>query len=235
MPVADCTTKDPCDPCSQGCGPFAGGYPDGWGTGAAQGSPCSPGPANTPVTDAQYRCSLGVSLQGTVDGARRVVHALGLRPYRVALVWAERGARERYRAIRELELTPVQVTPVEDLEYGLTQAGRQVDGTLVVSQISPAQVQEWELRGKVNGGEDPPDDVEFFWEITRHPRCPDDRVRPGRYTPVGLPGYDGPGFQWVVTLAAQQNPRAPDGTPDRDQAFRPGVAQVPVVVPRVRR
>jgi hypothetical protein len=188
------------------------------------------------VTDGQYQCSLGVSLQRTVDGARRIAHQLGLRPYRVTLTWAKRDGRERYQVIHSIELTPVQVDAVEDVGWDLTIAGRQFQGSLVLSKVSPAQVTEYQLRGQWDTSATP-DDVEFFYEITRIPRCSSDEpVYPQRYTPVGAPGLDPSGFQWIIQLAAQQNPRGPEGQyPDRDNAFQPQRAIPTPGRPRFRR
>lgn len=237
MASPDDCQPDPCDPCA-GCGPFAA-QPGPCATQAPTGrdAACEPGPWNDPVTDAQYQCSLGVRLQTTVDSARRISHQLGLRPYRVRLIWAQRDTRERFQVIDQIELTPVRVDAVEDVGYDLGIAGRQLVGDLVISQVSPAQVREYQLRGKMADGQDPPDDVEFFYELERLPRCQQDApIAPQRYTPIGKPGFDAPGYQWIVRLAAQQNPRGPEGQyPDRDNAFQP--QRVPPVpgLPRFRR
>lgn len=225
--------QDPCDP----CGPFAGSSAGPYSQPAGLASPCQPGPANTPITDRAYQCSLGVSLQTTVDSARRISHQLGLRPYRVRLIWAKRDSRERYQVIQEIELTPVQVSAVEDIGYDLTMVGRQLVGQLVLTQVSPAQVQEYQLRGKLSPTEDPPDDVEFFYEVQRIARCATDKLSsPARFTPTGKPALDSTGFQWVVELSAQQNPRGPEGQlPDRDGAFRPQRAAPAPGRPRFRR
>ena len=227
--------QDPCDPCSP-CGPFAGSTPGSF-TAAQPASACQPGPGNAPITDRAYQCSLGVSLQRTVDSARRIVHQMGLQPYRVKLIWAKRDSRERYQVIQEIELVPVQVDAVEDLSLDLTMVGRQLTGNLVLSKVSPAQVTEYQLRGKLEPDQDPPDDVEFFYEVSRIPRCvTDPPVAPTRFTQSGKPGWDALGYQWIVQLVAQQNPRGPEGQlPDRDGAFRPQRAGPSPGRPRFRR
>lgn len=187
---------------------------------------CAPGPGNLPVADSAYLCSLGVQLQATVDSARRISHELGLRPYRVVLIWATRDARQRFQVVRELELMPVQVSPVDDLAWDLQTAGRQVNGDLILSEISPAQVSKEDLLGYLDG-QPVPDGTEFWVEVTQRTVCAGDpEHEPGRYTPSGLPGLDGPGFQWVMRVTSQQNPRAAAGVADRDQTWSPARASI---------
>lgn len=181
--------------------------------------PCGPGPGNEPVEADTYQCSLGLGLQATVDSARRITHALGLRPYRVHLTWARRSSRQVYEVVRQIELMPVVVSPVDDLDWELTTAGRQATGDLVLSEVSPAQVTKDDLLGHLDG-EPVGDGVEFWYEVTQRKRCPTDpEPSPGRYTPSGVPGYDAPGFQWVVRLTSQQNPRGPADQVQRDQTW----------------
>ncbi len=184
---------------------------------------CVTGPGNVPVTDAEYQCSLGVQLQGTIDEARRIKHTMGLRPYRVFLVWVRRDGRQRFQEIKRIELTPVRVNQLESVSWRLRDAGRQAMGSIVLTEVSPAQVTENDLLGRLDGEPAGPD-VDFFYEIVRHKRCAEDtKIQPGRYTVAGVPTLDGEDWQYVVNLADQHNPRwAEDqGKPDRDATFQP--------------
>ena len=197
-------------------------------TGQLQPAPgtCGPGLGNRPVPEQEYRTSLGVCLQDIVDNARRFVHELGLRPYRVFLVWWDRDRRQRFTeesVVRRVELVPVKVGSFDSVRWELSPSGMYDDGLIQLSQVSPAQVDAKTLLGKLDG-EDPPPGVEFFYEVVQHKRCPDDRVQPGRYTPAAVPYFDAERFEWVVVLGTQQAARstAPDrDTPDRDNTFKP--------------
>jgi hypothetical protein len=170
---------------------------------------CRPGPGNAPV--GSILGTLGVSLQSTVDAARRLQHELGLRPYRVFLVWQRRDRGQVARELRRLELMPVRVAPVEEVRWTLGPVGGHAEGSLALSEISPAQVNEDMLRGRLDGREPEPD-VEFFYEIVRAARCEgDDGGRPQRYTPASLVGLNGEGFEYRLVVTDQEAPRGRAG------------------------
>ena len=213
-----------CKACGASCG--SSGL-CGFCTTARVDAACAPTPNNAPITDAQYQCSIGVELQCTLDGARRIYHELGLRPYRVTLNWARRNSRQRFEIFKQIELTPVRVDAIQNVNWSMSDVGRDESGDLVLSEVSPQQVNDNDLRGRLDGEavEDP--DVSFWYEISRIPRCPSDaKIEPGRYTAVGLPGFDGEGWQYLVRLRAQNNTRLPEDTDqrDRDGTFRPATA-----------
>lgn len=188
----------------------------------AQAGVCSPGPGNEPVSDAEYARSLGVCLQDSLDQARRLQHELGLRAYRVKLVWVKRDRRQRYsETLREVELVPVNISSFTGIGWQANFLGMDNDqGELVLTEISPAQVDFDDLQGKWEG-EDPPHDVRFFYEIQQLQRCEGGPpIKPGRYTPASLPAYLADDFQWTIVLTSQIVHRGAEGTPDnRDQVF----------------
>ena len=177
--------------------------------------PCDEnGPGNQPVCDDTYQCSLGVRLQPTIDRARRIAHRLGVRPYRVFLVWQERRrTREWYEVCRK-ELTPVRLIALDSVDLDVSQAGLQPEGGVSLREISPAQVTEDELRGYLNGepwGADDPD-REFFYEVQLHQRCVDGATPRRRRFIIGSePHLDGGAFQYRVGLVDQEIARSPDG------------------------
>lgn len=187
---------------------------------------CTTGPGNVPVSDVDYRSSFAVCAQPIVDEARRVVHELGLRPYRVFLTWIRRNARQRYTdadVVRKIELMPVKVGPFDGVRWELSPVGMYDDGLVQLTQVSPSQVDDRTLLGKLDG-DDPPPDVEFFYEVERIGRCPDEDVQPGRYTPAAVPYLDAERFEYVVVLDTQQNARAKQAnadTVDGDNTFKP--------------
>ena len=187
-----------------------------------QAGVCSPGPGNEPVSDEDYQGSLGVCLQPAIDDARRLQHELGLRAYRVKLLWVGRDSKQRYsNTVLEVELVPVQVTTFTGIGWQANFVGMDTNqGEVVLTEVSPAQVGFDDLQGKLNG-EDPPDDVRFFYELEQIPRCAGrPGIRPGRYTPASLPSYSAEEFQWSIVLASQIVRRDRAGADDnRDQVF----------------
>lgn len=189
-----------------------------------QFGPCGPlGPGNQPVSDCDYRRSLGVDLQGIVDEARKFRHDFGLRPYRVFLVWQRRDARQEFREVKRVELMPVRVSNLTQIDLELAASGLQPSGTLALSEISPQQVDEHMLRGKLEG-RDLASNEEFFYEVALIPRCDGDTPIRGRYTLAGVPFFDGQKFQWRVAVSDQENPRGPFG---EDQTLAPTPTRTP--------
>jgi len=184
---------------------------------------CAPGPGNVALTDEELRGSVGTCVQGAVDEARKAIHDLGLRGYRVFLVWQRRDSNQRFQEIRRKELHPVQVSSIAGVGYESSPSGMQPDGDVFLSEISPAQTDTRELLGRVADLDfhlDP--DVEFFYEIIPRSRCGEEPA-PGRFTPSSLAFYDAENFQLTINLVDQEIPRttSTDDTADRDGAFQP--------------
>lgn len=209
------------------------------------GGHCGPGPGggqlpgNEPVTDAAYQCSLGVTTQPAIDAARRINHELGLRPYRVFLVWQERDRVRVWQTKCELELIPVRVMDLDGVDLELSQAGLQPMGAIKLSEVSPAQVTEDDLRGYLGGrlwGQTTVDE-QFFYEVRLHERCNPERASrlfpPGgpkrrRFTLGAEPFLRGDRFEWRIGLIDQEIARTRDG---RDNSIDPN--QRPYDLPRL--
>lgn len=171
-------------------------------------NPCEPGPGNAPICEADYMCSLGVQLQPIIDSARHLVHEFGLRPYVVQLVWQERRKLTReWTAVRTVQLVPVRVPDLDTLSIVLGQVGQYQDGSINVSEISPAQVGELDLIGYFDGqpwASDDANDREFFYELYMMRRCPDDPAPPRyRFTLASPAFFDALNFQWSISLKPQ--------------------------------
>lgn len=194
-------------------------------------APCGPGPSHVPISEAEYQCSLGVRLQGVVDRAARISHRLGMRPYRVCLVWQERGKKREWREVYRLELTPVQVMAMDEVGRQLSEGGNHAIGAMRVTEVSPAQVTESILRGELPSGVrwgGDTHDREFFFEIQRHRRCPTDPENPRHRFVLGSEvHHDGELMHFRFVLVAQQVPRG-DGGVDRSLAL--GQLKDPVIV-----
>ena len=206
---------------------------------------CGPGPTadeqlpgNEPVSDEEYRCSLGVRLQGAIDRARRIPHALGFRPYRVFLVWQERERDREWRSVCEMELIPVRLMALDRVDLELSEVGLNPEGAIQLREISPAQVTEDDLRGFLNGEKWGSNtiDRQFFYEVRLHERCTPQDV-PGRVFPAGgprrrrfilgtEPHLDGDRHQFRVGLVDQEIARSRTG---RDQTINPDRAKPPAL------
>lgn len=163
------------------------------------------------MTDEQARCGLGVQLQPTVDGARRLLHEQGLRPYRVFLVWQEREHGREWQTVRELELVPVKAIGMHEIELTVTPVGTLPTGPVKLREISLQQVDEDTLRGALDGEPWDGPDREFFYEVRLHRRCASDpEPRRRRFVIAGEPEARATSFEWIVRLT--------DSMPARDRA-----------------
>lgn len=189
--------------------------------GPAASVPCvTPSPTNTPApANTQPLTSLACtplgSLQGIVDIGRRIAHQVGARPYRVRLVWQEQDPNTaKWSEVAGMELVPVVADlgghRLEDL------AGGQVPGgSIRLTQVSPAQVDEHTLRGYLDGKPWSSDNPtrEFFFEVQQLRRCEGD-PEPERYRFAldGVPELKTDRFEWRVSLVSQFGRRNADGT-----------------------
>lgn len=185
--------------------------------GACGSGGCGPSDGNAPLCDGLFAGSLGVALQAAIDVGRRIPHELGLRRERVFLVWQQQDPRtKRWVEFRRIELVPVKVDRLDEVDRVVGDNGMQWDGTIDVSEVSPAQVSIATLQGKIDG--EPWADEsgrEFFYEVQRYKRCAGDRDEPRlRFTPSGEVAQED--FGYMFSLLAQHNPRTPEG---RDQGL----------------
>ena len=172
-------------------------------------------PGNVPVTDAQYQCSFGVTFQPVLDSARRIVHAAGLRPYRVFLVWQERNRQRIWEQVHRCELTPVRVVNAEGIELTTAVWGEDIQGGYTLEEVSPAQIDEDTLHGYLDGTDwaEKSTEREFFYEIQLHQRCPGAPLAPPRrrFIIAGEPYMNGQRFYWRVELLEQKVSRSRGG------------------------
>lgn len=177
--------------------------------------PCEPtAPGNEPITSEMYRCSLGVGLQPTLDRARAIVHRLGFRPYRVFLVWQQRGAGEVWTEHHRCELMPVKVLTLENVEINASEWGETLVGGVALAEISPQQVTEDTLRGYIDDEDwaSKSERREFFYEVVMHQRCTSELVpRRRRFYQVSEPSFDAESFGFSVSVGQQNIERSRDG------------------------
>lgn len=127
------------------------------------------------MSDAAYQCSTMVGLQPVIDQANRVSHELGIRPYRVFLVWQERDRQRNWQQVARKELMPVRVIGLDGVDLALSQAGVNAEGAITLREVSPALTNEDELRGYLEGQDwaSQTSDREFFYEVQMSQRCPE--------------------------------------------------------------
>jgi len=148
-----------------------------------------------------------------------------MRPYRVVMKWMRRDKRQRFtQLLQEIELTPHKISPFTSVTLELQSSGLDEVGDILLTQISPTQVDFDTLIGKIDD-RDPDPDTNFFYEITQLRRCAGEPpIPPGRYTPTSIPSFDAGKYEWSIVLRTQQQrPSAVpnENTPDRDQTFKP--------------
>jgi hypothetical protein len=172
-------------------------------------------PANTPLGSNTLACSMAGRIQAAVDRAEKVgPHRVGLRPYQVRLVWQERSAGHEWREVTALELFPVEVRGLDDVDLVIDSDGLTPIGRVTLRHVSPAQVDEETLRGNIRTIQWSQDTTEreFFYEILQLGRCPGEAEhRRHRFVLAANPHYDGEGFQWRVSLHDQRQARTPSG------------------------
>ena len=163
-----------------------------------------------------------VEIQGAVDAARRTAAEVGARGYRVYLVWTKRDSRLRAQELKRLELVPVNVSDLTEVDWDVTPGGSSADGAVRLTEISPNLVTEDDLYGRLDGEPDLPPGVEFMYEIVRRTRCSTEAApAPQRFQIASVPHYDPVRLWWEVIVTSADASRAPEGTtPDRDQTRR---------------
>lgn len=186
-------------------------------TGPSSCGPQSPG--NDPVEESTYRCSVGVRLQSSIDGARRIAHTLGFRPYRVRLVWQQRGLNmsdpRAFGEFHSCELMPVKVLTMDSVEIVASNWGEDLIGGVAMSEISPQQVTEDTLRGHIDGHDwvaADPQNREFFFEVALQVRCDGDlKSRRRRFIYGAESSLAADQFQFKISLVQQNVERSRDG------------------------
>lgn len=199
--------------------------------------PDKPNDGNIPIADAAYQCSLGVTLQPHIDLARRQIHSLGLRPYRVFLVWEKQQRDQTWKDVKRVELVPVELVALDTMDLELAEIGVNPEGAIRLTQISPVQVTEHDLAGKLDGvsldrQNDP--DQRFFYEVVKFQRCDGDPNPLRRRYVLGAEPYQkATHFGWRVVIIDNAASRGPGG---EDRTFvRDDVPDVEGKVTRLRR
>jgi hypothetical protein len=203
--------------------PTMAAKPTGACSPATDSSSCNPAgygpgqqlPANQPLGPNEVACSIAARIQTAVDRAEKIgPHRVGLRPYRVRLVWQERNHDHEWREVTSLELYPVLVLGLDDVDLQTEADGMTDIGRVRLRKVSPSQVDEETLRGNIRGIQWSQDTTEreFFYEIQQLGRCVGEgEHRRHRFVLAANPHYDAENFQWRVSLHDQRQARTPSG------------------------
>lgn len=200
-----CTPHDPSCPAYEHIvGPDAGLLvADGCGAAAA---------GNAPVWS--IKCSLGVSLQPVIDQVRRLKTELGLTAYRVWLVWEEQGDDGVYRDVRRVELQPVEVRKLDEVALSIGPGGMQPEGQIELVRISPSQVRQDALLGRLGGRTWTGDRQRFFYEVVPRDQCTGQpEPQRFRFAPAAVPvlSRSRSPIGWSIKLTSQMPARGRHG------------------------
>lgn len=169
----------------------------------------------TELSDELSGTSLVQHLGCVADVVRDIKTALGAREYRVALVWVRWSGGSRGHGHDDVVHTETimptpKVSDVGALSQELKQIGLEEVGSVTVSEISPSYDEDvlMGLGGPVTGDEIP-EDITFFWEIT-HVRSAGRTVK-RRFFPSSAPSKDSTAFQWAIRLVRSSEDRSREG------------------------
>lgn len=181
-------------------------------------------PKVRPLTPTEARATLANRLGPTVDRIRQIATNLGVRPYRVFLVWtrwsgSERGEGNEQEVLRVEVLPTPRVTSLDNVSFSPMHAGVLPVGSLRVDRISVATLPSCFpttydlLRGHMvpTPHEDQtPEPFEFFYEVIEDGRgdCPPVRAK---YRLLSVPFRRAGKVDWTVTLERESQDNFRDG------------------------
>lgn len=144
------------------------------------------------------------SLIPIVDSARNIQACLGLRSYKVVLVWTRWSGARRGEGVealvREHEILPIpKVSEMGVIGSSATPIGSTEEGSITVSEISARYTEDVLDGGKLADNED------FYYEI----RVPGARRR--RFFPAAAPSLSSEQVAWSIRLIRAYEDRTNDG------------------------
>lgn len=161
-------------------------------------------PTPKPLTDAQAKRSLANRLAPKADRIRQIATKLGIRPYRVFLVWVVYSASERGEG-REKEIRRKEILPtplVESLDAVARNpyaVGIVPEGSIRVSRVSVQSFTSDELAGRAPGEVLIPDPYGFFYEVVEDGRHGMEQHRQ-KYRLSAQPMLQPDRVQWMIVL-----------------------------------
>lgn len=178
-------------------------------------------PPPRPLSAFQAKRSLANRFGRLADNVRQLATKLGIRPYRVFLVWSQYDGQVRGEGnesvIARVEVLPTpRVSELTSVQLALYGAGNLPTGTLRIDQISVAKWNEAQLMGRAlptdTDAEHIPPHYDFWYEIVEDGRGGNEPMRT-RYRLLGVPFRNAGGVQWGVLVERQQDDATPNGQP----------------------
>jgi hypothetical protein len=172
---------------------------------------CGADEANSAVWST--KCSVGVDLQDVLDDVRHLKTELGFTPYRVWLVWEEQGDDGVYRDVRRVELQPVEVRKLDEVALTIGAGGMQPEGQIQLVRMSPRQVRQDALLGRLDGRTWSGDRQRFFYEVVARDECAGPSPTRFRFAPAAIPvlSRSKSPIGWSIKLTSQMPARGRHG------------------------
>lgn len=159
-------------------------------------------PIPAPLTPTQAKKTLVAKFGPKIDRIRQLATKLGVRPYRVFLVWEQSSGLERgsgtMTEAQRLEILPTpRVDSLDAVMLDPRFAGSLPVGSIRVSRISSSFTEDL-LRGK-RDHKSIADDVSFFYEVVEDGRGDDSPVRM-KYRLATTPMRRAGKVDWLIVL-----------------------------------
>jgi hypothetical protein len=161
-------------------------------------------PKIAPLTIEQAKRTLAFKLSGKVGPLRQIATKLGLRPYRVFLVWTkftadERGAGDEREVLRKEILPTPRVENLDAVSYTPYAVGIVPVGSIRVTRVSAREFTADMLRGRATNEDRIDEPYSFFYEVVEDGRNDSMPIRM-KYRLSATPFLQAGKTQWVLLL-----------------------------------
>lgn len=167
-----------------------------------------------PLTPEQARKSLAHRLGPKVDRIRQIATRLGVRPYRVFLVWSKFTGSEVGEGselyIRTIELLPTPVVmSMDGISLNPFAQGVLPIGSVRLTRVS-SQMTFDQLTGRLAHEDSLPEPYDFFYEIVEDGRGDPEPVRQ-RFRLLSQPARRAGKLDWIIGLERSSEDRTRKG------------------------
>lgn len=170
-----------------------------------------------PSAEGLSRTLAGGCLVDAVDSVRDISTQLGVRAYRVRLVWTQwsrglRGEGLETTVFEHLLLPTPRLRGLDAVGNTVLSVGSEESGSVTVDRISARYTEDFLGGQQAPGGESLSEDLQFYWEV--------EFIRPAglsaerrRFSVQGVPTLRAAAIEWTVRLVRAYENRARDGVP----------------------